>query len=79
MQINKECTLQDVSELKAWNGITDKNTGLFSGGSVSRDTFLFENGMVIDTHLKDIQIGKAYYIYSCKAFLNSEHLEVRNK
>lgn len=78
-RINEECTLTDISKLRAWNGITDKNTGLFSGGSVKRDTFLFENGMVIDSKVKNIQIGKEYYIYSCKSFMNSEDLEVRSK
>ena len=76
LQFNEECELETVSELIAWNGITDKDTGLFSSGSTSRDTLLFENGMVIDYRLRDIKLGENYKIYNCKAFMNSQYYKI---
>lgn len=68
--INEECEVDRILKLKAWNGLTDTDTGLFSSGSVDRDTFLFENGEVIDyRRLEKVIIGHYYQVSTCTAFM----------
>ena len=72
MYINEKCEFKEILKLKAWNGITDTDTGLFSSGSVDRDTFLFDNGEIMDYksyRLEKVIIGNWYKVLECTAFM----------
>lgn len=70
-EITHECEFVAISELKSWNGISDRDTGLFSRGSVNRNTLMFENGLVYDWNLDIIIIGRNYQIEKCTHFMGS--------
>lgn len=76
------CEVEAISELKGFNGISDKDTGLFSSGSVDRNTFFFENGMIIETHplhkgdIDNLVLGEPYKIKRCRTFTGQKYWEI---
>ena len=57
-----------VGILKSVNGITDESRGLFSSGSVSRTSLLFEDGLIISFGYrinKPLQLGKPMVYQKC--------------
>lgn len=67
--ITEECVLEGKYKLKSVNGITDSDTGLFSQGSISRTTLLFENGLIFDIKKSEAQgliLGNYYEVYDCE-------------
>ena len=72
LELGKTCEYYGAQKLESFNAIKDTNTGLFSGGSVDRNTILFGNGLLIDISQKnlrdvDIIIGNNYQVYKCNA------------
>ncbi len=83
MQWNEECEFKSINKLKGWNGISDKDTGLLSSGSVNKDSLIFENGAIYSftswdrrNMPRDIVIGDYYIISDCKAFQNGGYVKI---
>ena len=58
----------EIHTLKAVNGITDENSGLFSGGDTSTTSLLFEDGLIVTFTYRitsPLQLGEPMIIQRC--------------
>ena len=68
LDLSKRVCEDKVGILKSVNGITDKDTGLFSSGSVSRTSLLFEDGLIISFGYRitqPLQLGTPMVYQKC--------------
>jgi len=72
-----ECE-ESIHILKGVNGITDKNSGLFSGGDTSRTSLLMDNGRIISVsyRMDDLYLGKPIRIKECISLIGTEILRI---